>query len=125
MPVLDTTFLISGDRRPTRIEGFLIQLLEAGEPLLVPVQAAIEFAAGKADPAAAYRQVRDAFTLVPCGPEIGLEAARLAREGAARGDFPGWADIQIAATASHEGMAIVTNNPKHFEPFGIAVLTHP
>ncbi len=125
MPILDATFLVSADRDPGRMEPFLLDLLSAEEPLLVPVQAAIEFAAGKADPAAAIRFVRDAFVLVPCGAEIALEAARLAREGLAAGAFPGWADVQVAATARHEGMAVVTNNARHFAPFGVRTLAHP
>lgn len=42
----------------------------------------------------------------------------LARE---RGQAPGFPDIAIAATASVHGLTILTRNPRHFEPLGIAV----
>lgn len=68
--------------------------------------------------------LRQGFWIVPCDEEIALEAARLARTAHQEGRFPGWADVQIAATARHLGMPVVTRNPKHFEPLGVRVLTH-
>lgn len=124
MPILDTTFLIA-DQRKKGAQSFLQELIDEGEPLLVPAQAAIEFAAGCADPAEAMRKLRDAFVLVPCGPDIALEAARLARKAFSDGTFTGWADIQIAAAASHEGMAIVSRNGRHFEALDLRVRVHP
>lgn len=125
MPVLDTTLLIAADRGPAGMDDFLHELLASDEPLLVPVQVAIEYGCGRMDPAEAMRKLREAFAVVPCGPDIALEAARMAREARLAGVFPGWADIQIAATARHEGMAIVTRNERHFAGLGVRVLEHP
>lgn len=125
MPVLDTTFLIGLEKRPGTLRHFLEDLNEEGEPILVPVQAAIEFAAGADDPAQAIRTLQEAFTVVPFGPVLAIEAARLARASFASGKFPGWPDIQIAATARHEGMVVVTRNGRHFETLGIRVRPHP
>ena len=38
------------------------------------------------------------------------------------GQMPGFADIMIAATASHHGLTILSRNLRHFEPFGVAVI---
>jgi predicted nucleic acid-binding protein len=125
MPVLDTTVLIASDRDPDQLRAFVAALLSEGEPLVVPVQAAIEYASGKADPAEAMRMLRTAFLVAPCGPAIALEAARLARSARALGRFPGWADLQIAATARHEGMDVVTRNAPNFEGLGVRTREHP
>jgi len=125
MPVLDTTFLISGDRKAPEASAYLEGLVAEGEPLMLPAQVAIEYASGKQDPAEAMRKLREAYTFIPCGPDIALEAARLAQWARSKGLFPSWSDIQIAATARHEGMAIVTNNARHFQGLGIDVRTHP
>jgi toxin FitB len=39
------------------------------------------------------------------------------------GHSPGAADAMIAGTAKAHGLTVITNNLKHFEPFGIAVLS--
>lgn len=125
LPVIDATALINIERRPDAFAGFIAALRADGEPLVVPIQAAIEFSSGMTDPAEAMRKVRQAFTVVPMGPDIALEAARIAKHAHRTGTFPGWADIQIAATALHEGMAVVSNNRSHFEPLGLEVIEHP
>lgn len=125
MPVLDATLLVAADRRPKGIAPFIEALAAEGEPMLVPVQAAIEYATGRPDPAEAFRKIQEAFRLVPCGPGIALETARLARAAFEKGAFPGWSDIQVAATARHEGMAVVTRNSKHFLGLGLEVRSHP
>lgn len=125
MPVIDTTLLVQADRLPEQTQRFVEDLIHQDEPLLIPIQVAIEYASGCPDPAEAMRKLRSAFALVPCGPEIGLEAARMARQARLDGIFPGWGDIQIAATAHHEGMAVVTKNGRHFEALGVRVQHHP
>jgi hypothetical protein len=39
-----------------------------------------------------------------------------------QGHAPGLADIIIAATAQHHGLAILSRNLKHFEPLSVAVI---
>lgn len=124
MPVLDATVLIDADRRGTRAATIVREMHDQGEDAVVPVQAAIEYCSGRADPAAGMRALRDSFWIVPCDEPIALEAARLARAAWDAGRFPGWADVQVAATAKHLGMAVLTRNPKHFEALGLAVLTY-
>ena len=55
-----------------------------------------------------------------------LRAARIAGSLADRarsqGQTPGFADVVIAATAKLRGFTILTRNPRHFEPLGIAFL---
>jgi predicted nucleic acid-binding protein len=41
----------------------------------------------------------------------------------AAGHAPGAADAMIAGTAKHYGLTIITNNLKHFQPFGTPVLS--
>ena len=48
---------------------------------------------------------------------------RLEAKALAAGHDPGMADAVIAGTASAHELTIVTRNPKHFLPFGIAVLS--
>ncbi len=121
MPVLDSTFLVDLDREPERHRSWLETQVEEQEDLVVPAQAAIEFASGEHDPAAALRDLQASFWIVPVDERIQLEAARLARKAFEDGIFPGWADLQIAATASYLGMSIATRNRKHFEPLGLTV----
>lgn len=124
MPVLDATFLIDLDRDPERHRVFLRELAEGSEELVVPVQAAIEFTAGLKDPAEGLRKVLTRFTLAPADEAVALEAARLAKASFMEGSFPGWPDIQVAATARRLGMSVVTSNRAHFEPLGIEVVPY-
>jgi predicted nucleic acid-binding protein len=41
----------------------------------------------------------------------------------AAGHAPGAADAMIAGTAKRHGLTVITNNLRHFQPFGIPVLT--
>jgi predicted nucleic acid-binding protein len=122
MPVLDATFLIDLQRRPTETEPLLRVAMAMGEDLVVPAQVAIEYASGEVDTLVAFQALARDFKIHPCDDAIIPVAARLAREARTRGAFPGWADSQIAATAVLEDMVIITRNPRHFETaFGLAV----
>lgn len=121
MPVLDTTFLIDAERGSERIRDLMSLLAKSGESLCVPGQAFIEYAAGLADPAIGLRRLGVSFEFIVFDETIALEAARLAHHAFTKGLIPGWADIQVAATAKHLGMAIVTRNPRQFEPLGVRV----
>ena len=113
MPVLDATCLIDMRRHPARMEPILRRAVEMEEDLLVPIQAAIEFAAGEKDPEAAMAALASDFTLAELDEPIARVAARIAKAAMRKGRFPGWADVQVAATAIHEGMLILTRNPRH------------
>lgn len=124
MPVLDTTYLLDLEDHPEGLRSFHDDLASGGEDLVVPAQVAIEYAAGLEDPAEGLRRLREAFTFVPADEAVALQAALLAQEAFARGAFPGWPDIQIAATARWLGMAVVTGDRKHFEPLGIMIIPY-
>ncbi len=114
MPVLDTTFLIDARRNPGALRSVSARAEAEGEALLIPAQAAIEFAAGTPDPYASLRRITESFVFRPVDEDIARMTAVLARSAMARGSFPGWPDTIIAATAVHEGMYVVTRNVRHF-----------
>lgn len=49
-------------------------------------------------------------------------AGAMSDEARAKGRDRGLADVMIAATARHHGLAVATRNMRHFEPLGIACL---
>ena len=55
---------------------------------------------------------------------LDAQAARLAGQisdqAHAHGCHPGFADVAIAALAQHAGLLLLTCNPKHFQPLGVA-----
>lgn len=62
--------------------------------------------------------------VLPFGIEEADEAGELADYAVGIGRHPGFADVAIAATAKAHGLAVVTDNTKHFEPlmpFGVIV----
>lgn len=121
MPVVDTTFLIDLDHgRDPALAAFHV-LLEDQADLLVPAQAAIEYLSGFADPVANLRDLERSFHLVEADRQHVLEAAGIAREAIDGGDFPGWPDARIAATAILEGEEILTADPDDFRVFGCEV----
>lgn len=122
--VLDTTTLVDADRNGLPVQRMVEEHLAQGDDIVVPIQVAIEYCAGRHDPAAGLTALRESFWIVPCDEEIGLEAARLAREAFSGGRFPGWADVQIAATARYLGMPILTRNRLHFDGLGVEVLEY-
>lgn len=66
------------------------------------------------------RSYRD--RILPFDHESAKVAARFADHAAAQGHKPGWADIQIAATAAARGFTVLTRNARHFAPLGVAHL---
>lgn len=113
MPVLDTTVLIDMRRRPSKMEPLLRRVADMPEDAVVPMQVALEFAAGEKDPEAAITTLGEDFVLMPFGDAIARRAAKIAAAALRKGKHPGWGDVQIAATALHEGMVVMTRNPRH------------
>lgn len=124
MPALDSTVLIDADRNDPRLRDRIKQYVEKEDPLIVPIQAAIEYSTGRKDPAEGLRRLRQSFWVVECDPEIALEAARLAKHAIQNGRFPGWADVQIAATARILGVGVLTRNIRHFEDLDVHTETY-
>ena len=118
VPVLDTTFLIDLQRGRERALHVLEAMLDAEEDLVVPAQVAVEFLSGVKDQAVALRRLEAAFTFAPADRDHALVAAELAREARARGAFPGWSDVNVAAHARLESTYVVTANAKHFREMG-------
>ena len=114
MPVLDTTFLIDLQREPRRTAPLLEALVARDEVLFVPMQAAVEYCAGRKEPAKAFHDLGLSFTLLPFDDEMARHATDLARQALLAGKLPGWADVQIAAAARAHGTFVVTRNARHF-----------
>lgn len=114
MAVLDTTFLIDLQRGLDAAHAALHVLAEGPERLLVPAQAAVEYLAGMEDPIAGLNDLQTSFEIVPFGRDHVLEAARVGRAALTKGEFPGWADTQIGATAVLTGSELVTADPENF-----------
>ena len=113
MPVLDTTVLIDMRRRPAKMEPLLRRVADMPEDAIVPMQVALEFAAGEKDPEAAITTLEEDFLLKPFDDAIARRAASIAAAAIRKGKLPGWGDVQIAATALHEGTVVMTRNPRH------------
>ena len=62
----------------------------------------------------------DAGQIVPVDAAVARVAGAMSDRAA--GFAPGFADILIAATASHCGYTILTRNVKHFAAFGLVVI---
>lgn len=62
-------------------------------------------------------------SVLPINAEIARLSGELEAIAIAAGHSPGAADAMIAGTAKHHGLTVVTNNLKHFQTFGISVLT--
>ena len=56
-------------------------------------------------------------------PEIAWVSGELEAIAIAAGHAPGAADAMIAGTARHHGLTVITRNLKHFQAFGVPVLT--
>lgn len=124
MPALDATVLIDADRKDPDLQDRIKQYIENEDPLIVPIQAAIEYSTGRKDPAAGMRRLRQSFWVVECDHEIALEAARLAKQSIEKGRFPGWADVQIAATARVLGVSVLTRNIRHYADLEVRTETY-
>ncbi|MGQ0535361.1 MAG: type II toxin-antitoxin system VapC family toxin [Methanobacteriota archaeon] len=121
MPVVDATFLVDLERGLPAATAVLERLASGPDRLVVPAQAAAEFATGQEDAVAALADLESMFEIVPFGrPEL-CECARLAREALGRGSSPGWADLQVAATAVLESMPVLTADAPAFRALGCAV----
>jgi predicted nucleic acid-binding protein len=121
VPVLDTTFLIDLKRGLPAALAALEHLERGGEPLVVPMQAAIEYAAGITAPPEAFAELSEAFDLSAMNEAAALVAAELAQRALDLGNFPGWADIQIAADAHRRETYLVTADARGFRTLGVRV----
>lgn len=59
--------------------------------------------------------------VLPLDVEVARVAGDLSDRARALGRPPGFADIIIAATATHHRLTLLTRNLKHFEPLGVAL----
>lgn len=125
LPVFDASFLVDARRHPTWGNPIITHALDIGEPLLVPVQAAIEYSTGFDDPHRGVTDIESSLRIVPCDEGLAREAAQLAKEAHEDGVFPGWADVQVAATANHHGLSVVTTNPGDFEDLHVGLWNLP
>jgi toxin FitB len=61
--------------------------------------------------------------ILPLDVDTAREAGRLEALAIAAGHSPGVADAIIASAASLRGLTVVTHNLRHFQPFGIALMS--
>lgn len=121
MVVLDASFLIDLERGLAAATAAMEAMVERGDPMRVPAQAAAEYIAGFDDTVANLRDLERSYIVVGYDRTHILGTARTAREAIAAGTFPGWTDAQIAATALLSGEPIATGNPDHFRGLGCLV----
>lgn len=121
MVVLDASFLIDLDRGLEAATAAMEAMVDSGDPMRVPAQAAAEYLAGFDDPVANLRDLEQSYVVVGYDRTHILETARTARESIAAGTFPGWTDAQVAATAVLSGEPIATGDPDHFRALGCVV----
>lgn len=60
--------------------------------------------------------------VLPFDVLVARVVGKLSDRARARGRQPGFADIIIAATATHHGLTLLTRNLKDFAPLGVAAL---
>lgn len=117
MPVLDSNLLIRLDHDDPVAVATVDRL--KGETLVVPFQAALEFACGTRDPEDAVRAVAAAFDLQrPEEPTL-QEAARLIAQARSKGNRVASGDAWIAASAVLGSDYVVTANKRHFRTLGV------
>ena len=122
MPVLDTSFLIDLQEGKPEARRAIDAL--AGQDLVVPGHAVLEFLAGFEDPAQALHFLKSAFRVAWSGEEHVLEGAKIRLAAARSGRRPAWGDVHIAATAVLEGSYVVTADSRDFEAIGVAAWNH-
>ncbi|MEQ1864924.1 MAG: type II toxin-antitoxin system VapC family toxin [Micropepsaceae bacterium] len=59
--------------------------------------------------------------ILPFDAHVARVAGELSDKARALGRPPGFADIIIAATATHHRLTLLTRNVKHFEPLGVGL----
>lgn len=116
MPVLDTNLLIRLAHGEAVAEEVVDRL--AQERLIVPMQCAIEYLSGVADPVAELAALHGSFIVLHTSDAVLLEAAaiRARTRGTTR---PRWRDILVGAFAVLEGTYVVTTNKRHFTQIGV------
>lgn len=63
--------------------------------------------------------------ILPIDAAVSALSGKLEAEAIAAGQSPGMADALIAGTAKIHDLTVMTLNIKHFEPFGIKLVTAP
>ncbi|HEY9171794.1 MAG TPA: type II toxin-antitoxin system VapC family toxin [Verrucomicrobiae bacterium] len=127
--LFDTTFLIDYERevkrnRPAAAHAFLAAHPTA--PLDISIISAGEFAEGfeASQQQDCWRCLR-LYTVLPLDLDIVWRAAQVARQLRVTGQTVGDNDLWIGATALHHQLALVTNNPRHFQGIpGLQLVTY-
>jgi predicted nucleic acid-binding protein len=114
LAVLDSTFLIDLSRSTEDAARMLRDLVGRGRPLRVPTAVLMEVAAGTSDPEEAAEAIAESFLIANFDEETARTAARIGHDLLRTGQFPGWIDIVIAATAVRYDEELVSRNARHF-----------
>lgn len=114
MAVLDTSFLIDFEHGLPSALRQLEALEAAKEPLLVPALVALEFAGGSKEPRRVWEALRRAYTILDFTASTAERASLMAGLALREGRFPGWSDIQVAATALEHDEILVSGDTAGF-----------
>jgi predicted nucleic acid-binding protein len=115
--VLDSSFLADVDNKVEAAIRKMRDLVNAGEPLNVPAIVAVEFATGASKPELVWAGLRESYRIIDFTDFIGERASALAQQSFRRGTFPGWSDVQVAATASVLEQEIITRDARALRAF--------
>lgn len=61
--------------------------------------------------------------ILPVDAAVSMAAGSIEEDAESRGQRPGLADVLIAATASTNGLTVVTLNIRHFAPLGVPFMS--
>lgn len=117
MPILDTNFLIRLDEDDPVAVRTLRKIDQ--DHLVVPYQAALEFACGTDDPEASLMDIDSTFTLERPEQETLEIAVRLIADNRKKNLRTQTGDAWIAASASLRADYVVTTNKRDFRALGI------
>ncbi|MHB8586136.1 MAG: type II toxin-antitoxin system VapC family toxin [Thermoplasmatota archaeon] len=90
-----------------------LKSIAGDDVILLPAQAAIEYAAGENDSNRAYHGLETSFQIRYVDADLAKTCAAVAQRAVKHRKPVPWSDVTIAATAVHEGTYVVTRNKRH------------
>jgi len=127
--ILDTNFIVTAERESKRGMTTMIDRFFAAyssETFFITFTIAGELACGRsAAPKQDWEKLCRPYPILPWTNDVSWKYGEIYRLLAANGQLIGTNDLWIAATASVNGMGVVTNNVEEFKRVpGLAVLSY-